>query len=106
MRILPRALRSLFSKPFTRRFPKVKPPLPETFRGKHLYSKEKCIGCQICVKNCPTNAITFIPKTKKVEFNLMRCIFCGLCEDVCPVKAIEFGNEIVFSQDKNKLVVK
>lgn len=45
-----------------------------------------CIGCSICAKNCPSNAIT-------VEQNLAHidpetCTNCGICATKCPVKVI------------------
>ena len=46
-----------------------------------------CIGCGICQKNCPSEAI-------KVENNLARvdhalCTGCGICASKCPVKIIQ-----------------
>jgi electron transport complex protein RnfB len=45
-----------------------------------------CIGCGICEKNCPDDAI-------KVQNNLARvipekCINCGICAEKCPTKCI------------------
>lgn len=45
-----------------------------------------CIGCGICVKNCPCEAI-------KVEnfhavIDQEKCIGCGICEQKCPKKVI------------------
>lgn len=53
--------------------------------------KEKCsvgcIGCQICVKNCPTQAIEF--KDNLAYINYDKCINCFVCVEKCPTKAIE-----------------
>ncbi|MCK4758691.1 MAG: NADH-quinone oxidoreductase subunit NuoF [Candidatus Aminicenantes bacterium] len=46
---------------------------------------EKCVGCLLCLKNCPVEAIS--GEKKKVHIidqNL--CIKCGVCLEVCPPK--------------------
>ena len=59
---------------------------------------EKCTGCHICFKSCPTNAISGTPKEIHI-IDQDLCIKCGMCLDKCPTKfnAIECypGNKIM-----------
>ena len=48
-----------------------------------------CIGCQICVKNCPVEAIGFENNLAKIDYSV--CINCGICAKKCPTKAIHPG---------------
>ena len=48
-----------------------------------------CIGCQICVKNCPKEAITFDNNLAKIDYG--KCINCSICAEKCPTKAIYPG---------------
>ncbi|MDN5316242.1 MAG: NADP-reducing hydrogenase subunit HndC [Thermoanaerobacterium sp.] len=48
---------------------------------------EKCKGCGICAKNCPTNAISGKVKQPHV-IDQDKCIKCGTCMDKCPFDAI------------------
>ncbi len=49
---------------------------------------DKCTGCTLCSRKCPTNAITGKVKEKHI-IDQTKCIKCGVCFDVCKFKAIE-----------------
>ena len=47
---------------------------------------EKCTGCETCVSECPSEAITMADE--KAVVNEETCIDCGVCVDACPEEAI------------------
>ncbi len=53
----------------------------------YTVDKDKCTGCTVCAKNCPTNAIDGARK----EVHSIRqdaCIQCGMCFSKCKFDAI------------------
>jgi len=54
---------------------------------KHYVDKDKCIGCGICVSNCPENAISYDEEGKAV-IDEAACISCSECKTVCPQDAV------------------
>ena len=51
----------------------------------YFIEPEKCVGCLLCLKNCPTKAIS--GQLKKVHLiDQALCIKCGACFNVCPKK--------------------
>jgi formate hydrogenlyase subunit 6/NADH:ubiquinone oxidoreductase subunit I len=102
-------LQSLFKKPATVNYPFEKMKMPERFRGKLKFYPEKCIGCLLCVKDCPANAITIKKVGEKkfeAEIDLGKCVYCAQCVDSCPKKALEITPEFELAQiDRNKLKI-
>ncbi len=49
---------------------------------------EECVGCRLCEKACPVEAITFRGKKKPVVLDQGKCIKCGICKDVCKLGAV------------------
>jgi NAD-dependent dihydropyrimidine dehydrogenase PreA subunit len=47
----------------------------------------KCVGCTLCAKNCPSDAIVGSPKNPHYIVE-DKCIGCGTCIDVCRFGAV------------------
>lgn len=50
---------------------------------------ENCVGCGLCVENCPLQAIKLVKKGKKKKASISEvCVDCKACTKVCPKEAI------------------
>ncbi|MDR0599176.1 MAG: RnfABCDGE type electron transport complex subunit B [Treponema sp.] len=70
----------------------------------------KCVGCKVCVAECPQGILRVIPKDKKVTLALcsnrnplraairktcrLGCIKCGICVKQCPEQCIVLSDGI------------
>ncbi|WP_368501395.1 ferredoxin family protein [Oceanobacter sp. 5_MG-2023] len=53
-----------------------------------------CIGCESCIKSCPTDVIKLDQETKKAVIAYPEdCQICHLCRLYCPVGAITITPE-------------
>lgn len=83
---------ALFRKRLTVKFPfeGIKPN--ERTVGRLVLSLEKCIGCGICARVCPTQAVEMVrvegreKPAPKMDFG--RCCYCTLCVYSCPKNAL------------------
>ena len=110
-KILNLVLHSLVKKPVTSRYPAEKLEMGSRYRGKLKFHPELCIGCKLCMRDCPSNAITIKKVGEKqfvAELDLGKCIYCGQCVDTCPKKALETTNNVELAQldySKEKVVL-
>ncbi|MFH1223886.1 MAG: 4Fe-4S binding protein [Pseudomonadota bacterium] len=100
---------SLTRKPATIKYPYEAVNMPDKFRGKLLFYAEKCIGCKLCMKDCPSNAITIekFGDTFDAIVELDKCLYCAQCVDSCPKKALDITPKFELAAlDRKKLRVK
>ncbi|MBZ0287385.1 MAG: 4Fe-4S binding protein, partial [Anaerolineae bacterium] len=90
--------RSLFRQPATRLYPFVRKAAPTRLRGKLLWDAEKCTGCSLCAKDCPSQAIEIIMVDKAdkrfaMRYHVDRCTFCSQCVVSCRTGALTMAND-------------
>lgn len=59
-------------------------------RTKNFYVEDTCIGCGLCAKRCPVQAIDI--REKKPVWVKEQCALCLRCLHHCPKFAIQYGN--------------
>ena len=93
--LLPNILEALFSKPETIAYPAVPHKSSAGYRGSVRIMAENCIGCGLCVRDCPAAAL-ILEKDSKRSFRLIHyrdsCTSCGQCELSCKFDSIYLDN--------------
>ncbi len=107
---------SLCTVPITVRYPYQKLKMPPKYRGRISCKADLCVGCRLCVRDCPSGAIQIVqlpgekyqfayrsllegkkvnvqiekPGKKKFKavIDLGKCLFCAQCVETCPRKAL------------------
>ena len=112
--MIPLMLGMFVKKADTSLYPAIRANVADRFRGMLAFDAERCVGCKLCQKVCPTGAIE-IEKTEtetgEKHFNaiiyLDKCIFCGQCVDTCHKDALSnTSNFELASGNKDDLTVK
>lgn len=100
-----KAIRFLWKKPKTLKYPFESKEPALRYRGFHLNDWDKCTGCGNCADICPNEAINMekIPeleskpekgmKNERPKIDYGRCCFCGLCVDICPPGSLRLSRD-------------
>ena len=100
LRELKEAIRALFGRRYTTRFPAEPARVPPGFRGAPRFQEEKCIGCGACAVVCPAKDIEITDGMKdgkgvrRLTIHYDDCIFCAQCARYCVT-----GEGIVMTED-------
>ncbi len=73
-------------------------------------NEDLCVGCGVCVDDCPVDAIT-LKEDQKAVINDDACIRCGQCHDICPQEAVRHDSERIPQEveanvEKTKILLK
>lgn len=87
-------IRSIFRRPATQLYPAERKATPKRLRGELFYDPEKCVGCALCSKECPADALELITLDKKAKrfvlrYDAGRCTFCGQCVVSCRFNCLD-----------------
>ncbi|HEX5807790.1 MAG TPA: 4Fe-4S binding protein [Anaerolineales bacterium] len=67
------------------------------YRPVPIIDLQRCDGCGLCVRACPTHTLE-LRDGKAVVANPLACEYIGMCEAVCPRQAITRPFEIVLTE--------
>jgi hydrogenase-4 component H len=86
LRELKEALKCIFSRPATVKYPFGEAAFHPRYRGKPEF-QDACLGCEACREVCPPGAIEIVDdldtKKRRIIRRFDMCITCGECERIC-----------------------
>jgi len=98
-----KAVKYLFVKPKTIRYPFEQKEPAIRYRGFHKNDWDLCTGCGNCADICPNEAIQMVEipeleskpgySNKRPQVDYGRCCFCGLCVDICPPASLSLTRD-------------
>ena len=80
-------------------------PESQSFKTEKLYNKNKCIGCNGCVDDCPENAL-ILTKTDGIVTDFDKCVLCGKCAEICPTHASEMSGKEYSEEEIISVILK
>lgn len=90
---------SLLKKTATVPYPVVRNEVPKRYHGRLDYDPTKCMGCMLCMKDCPAQTITIHIIDRKAKqfvmsYNIGHCIYCKQCVQNCKFGALSMTNQM------------
>lgn len=65
-------------------------------------NKDRCIDCQVCVRQCANSAHIFDEEEQKVVSDDFKCVDCQRCVTMCPARALTIRrNPLEFRENAN-----
>jgi Pyruvate/2-oxoacid:ferredoxin oxidoreductase delta subunit len=61
------------------------------FMGKTNFASDRCIGCGVCAKTCPNNAIAMVGERNPRPMWMYNCEECMRCFNYCKQRAVNFS---------------
>jgi len=108
--------KTMFTKPSTVQYPKVKEtPVPRA-RGVIALDPEACTVCMLCARECPDWCIYIEghkeeqppskeggrPRSRatldRFDLDYALCMYCGICVEVCPFDALFWSPDYEYSE--------
>lgn len=93
-------LGGLFKKPETTLYPIEKKTPPPGLKGHVVNHIDDCILCGICMRRCPTGALTVERSEDIWSIDRFHCIQCYSCVRECPRQCLSMEPEYHFPSEK------
>jgi len=78
-----------------------KPEIEECkIEDKFITISPECIRCNLCVDECPVDAISKAKTTKPAKI-LENCVKCEICAQTCPVKSVHVTESTSYVNDQD-----
>ncbi|MCK4590705.1 MAG: 4Fe-4S dicluster domain-containing protein, partial [Candidatus Latescibacteria bacterium] len=61
--------------------------------------EQKCITCQVCVRQCANDVHTYDPEDDQVTSDSSPCIGCHRCVTLCPTQAITISRNPLYFKE-------